>query len=62
LWIALTGTGLAFALDWLLIVTVPVLVLVSLLVVRREELLLEQKFGRAYLDYKHRVPRYVFIR
>jgi protein-S-isoprenylcysteine O-methyltransferase Ste14 len=62
LWIALTGTGLAFALDWLLIVTVPAFVLVSVLVVRREELLLEHKFGRAYLDYKHRVPRYVFIR
>jgi protein-S-isoprenylcysteine O-methyltransferase Ste14 len=62
LWIALTGTGLAFALDWLLIVTVPVMILVSLLVVRREELLLEQRFARAYLDYKRRVPRYVFIR
>ena len=62
LWIALTGTGLAFALDWLLIVTVPACVLVSLLVVRREELLLEQKFGRPYLGYKHRVARYLFIR
>ncbi len=62
LWIALTGTGLAFALDWLLIVTVPVCVMVSRVVVRREELLLEQKFGRAYLQYKHGVPRYFFIR
>jgi protein-S-isoprenylcysteine O-methyltransferase Ste14 len=62
LWIALAGTGFAFALDWLLIVTVPACVLVGLTVVRREEFLLEQKFGRAYLDYKHRVPRYFFIR
>jgi protein-S-isoprenylcysteine O-methyltransferase Ste14 len=62
LWIALTGTGFAFALDWLLIVTVPVCILVGLGVVRRDERLLEQKFGRAYLDYKRRVPRYFFIR
>jgi protein-S-isoprenylcysteine O-methyltransferase Ste14 len=62
LWIALTGTGFAFALDWLLIVTVPACILVGLVVVRREERLLEQKFGRAYLHYKHRVPRYFFIR
>ena len=62
LWIALAGIGLAFALDWLLIVTIPVSILVSVLVVRREELRLEQKFGKAYLDYKHLVPRYFFIR
>ncbi len=62
LWIALAGTGLAFALDWLLIVTVPACILVGVAVVRREERLLEQKFGRAYLAYKHRVPRYFFIR
>jgi len=62
LWIALTGIGLAFALDWLLITIVPVCVCVSLVVVRREEVLLEQKFGKAYLDYKHRVPRYFFVR
>jgi protein-S-isoprenylcysteine O-methyltransferase Ste14 len=62
LWIALTGTGFAFALDWLLIVTVPVCIVVGLVVVHREEGLLAQKFGRAYLDYKRRVPRYFFIR
>jgi protein-S-isoprenylcysteine O-methyltransferase Ste14 len=62
LWIGLTGTGLAFALDWLLILIGPTCVLVSLVVVRREEALLERRFGRAYLDYKQRVPRYVFIR
>jgi len=62
LWIALTGVGLAFALDWLLIMIGPLCVLVSLVVVRREEAVLEQRFGRAYLDYKQRVPRYLFIR
>jgi len=62
LWIALAGIGLAFALDWLLIVTIPASVLVSLLVVRPEELRLEHRFGKAYLDYKHLVPRYFFIR
>jgi len=62
LWIALAGTGFAFGLDWLLIVTIPACILVGLGVVRREERLLEQKFGRAYLDYERRVPRYFFIR
>ena len=62
LWMALTGTGLAFALDWLLIMTIPASVLISLLVVRHEEFVLEQNFGRSYLDYKHHVPRYLFIR
>jgi protein-S-isoprenylcysteine O-methyltransferase Ste14 len=62
LWIALAGTGLGFALDWLLIVSIPACVLVSVFVVRPEEVRLEQRFGKAYLDYKHRVPRYFFIR
>jgi protein-S-isoprenylcysteine O-methyltransferase Ste14 len=62
LWFALAGTGVAFALDWLMIVTIPACVLVNLLVVRPEELHLQQKFGKAYLAYMHRVPRYLFIR
>jgi protein-S-isoprenylcysteine O-methyltransferase Ste14 len=62
LWMALTGIGVAFALDWLLIVIIPACALVSRVVVQREELFLEQKFGKAYLDYKRRVPRYFFIR
>jgi protein-S-isoprenylcysteine O-methyltransferase Ste14 len=62
LWIALTGTALGLAFDWLLMLTIPACIVVSLVVVRREELFLERKFGAEYLDYKTRVPRYFFIR
>jgi protein-S-isoprenylcysteine O-methyltransferase Ste14 len=62
LWIALTGAALAFAVDWLLILTVPACIIVSRVVVGREERYLERKFGAQYLDYKIRVPRYFFIR
>jgi protein-S-isoprenylcysteine O-methyltransferase Ste14 len=62
LWIALIGTALGLAFDWLLILTIPACIAVSLVVVRREELYLERKFGPQYLDYKIRVPRYFFIR
>ena len=62
LWFALTGIAFAFALDWLLIVTIPAAAIVSRCVVSREEKFLEGRFGRAYLTYKHHVPRYLFIR
>ena len=62
LWIALSGVALIFAFDWLLILIPPAGVLVNCAVVRYEERYLEQRFGKAYLAYKARVPRYLFIR
>jgi len=60
--IALFGVALIFAFDWLLIVIVPAWIIVNLAVVRREEVCLEHRFGKAYRDYCHRVPRYFCIR
>jgi protein-S-isoprenylcysteine O-methyltransferase Ste14 len=60
--IALSGVALIFSFDWLLIVIVPAWVIVNWTVVRREEHYLEHKFGTAYRDYCHRVPRYFFVR
>jgi protein-S-isoprenylcysteine O-methyltransferase Ste14 len=60
--IALSGVALIFSFDWLLIVIVPAWVIVNQTVVRREEHYLEHKFGKAYRDYCHRVPRYFFVR
>jgi protein-S-isoprenylcysteine O-methyltransferase Ste14 len=62
LWIALGGVSLIFAFDWLLILTPLAWGLVSRAVVRSEERYLAQRFGKAYRDYKRRVPRYFFIR
>jgi len=59
--IALFGVALIFAFDWLLILIVPTWVALNLVVVRHEELYLQQRFGRAYQDYTKRTPRYFFI-
>lgn len=59
--IALFGGGLIFAFDWLLILIVPTWVILNLTVVRHEEFYLQHRFGRAYLDYTKRAPRYFFI-
>jgi protein-S-isoprenylcysteine O-methyltransferase Ste14 len=59
--IALFGAALIFAFDWLLILIVPTWVVLNLAVVRHEEIYLQQRFGRAYLDYTKRAPRYFFI-
>ena len=53
--------ALIFAFDWLLILIVPTWVILNLAVVRHEELYLQQRFGKAYLDYTKRTPRYFFI-
>jgi protein-S-isoprenylcysteine O-methyltransferase Ste14 len=52
------GIGVAFASDWTLVMTVVLAVVLHNGVVRREERLLEEKFGDAYRQYKARVPRY----
>jgi protein-S-isoprenylcysteine O-methyltransferase Ste14 len=59
--IGLSGIALAFGLDWLLILIVPLWLLLNSAVVRQEELHLEHKFGNAYRKYVRRVPRYFFI-
>jgi protein-S-isoprenylcysteine O-methyltransferase Ste14 len=55
------GVALVFALDWLVLLLVPSLVILHFGVVRREEQYLERKFGEAYRQYKARVARYGFI-
>jgi protein-S-isoprenylcysteine O-methyltransferase Ste14 len=57
----LLGIGLIFALDWLLVLILPSLLVLHFGVVRREEQYLERKFGDAYRQYKMSVARYGFI-
>src|SRR6476660_7865536 len=52
------GIAIAFALDWLLLLILPSVVILHFGVVRREEEYLEQKFGDRYRLYKARVARY----
>jgi protein-S-isoprenylcysteine O-methyltransferase Ste14 len=53
------GFTLAFDTWWGLVVLVPLLAVMHLGVVRREERYLEAKFGDTYLRYKASVPRYL---
>jgi protein-S-isoprenylcysteine O-methyltransferase Ste14 len=57
--IVMIGIGVIFALDWLLLLIVPSVVLLHFGVVMREEQYLERKFGAEYQSYKARVRRYV---
>jgi protein-S-isoprenylcysteine O-methyltransferase Ste14 len=59
--IALAGIAIAFSLDWLLILIVPLWLFLDSAVVRPEESRLEQRFGRAYQVYARRAPRYLFV-
>jgi len=53
--------GLAILVDsvWMLLAMPIGLVLIDLLVVRREEAYLERKFGGVYLEYKRQVRRWI---
>lgn len=53
--------GLATLVDsiWMLLAVPIGLVLIDLLVVRREEAYLERKFGEGYLEYKRQVRRWI---
>lgn len=53
--------GLAIGFDslWILVMLVPLYFVLRHGVVAREEAYLERKFGKAYLDYKSRVRRWV---
>jgi len=52
--------GLAFALDspWMLLLLVPIVALYHFVITREEEYL-ERRFGKGYLAYKSRVPRWL---
>lgn len=54
------GIAIAFALDWLLLLIIPSLLILHFGVVRREEEYLEGKFGDRYRSYKSNVARYGF--
>lgn len=52
------GIALVFALDWLVLLMVPSMLILHFGVVRREEQYLELKFGDQYRRYKSQAPRY----
>jgi len=53
--------GLAIGLDslWILAMLVPLYLVIRYGVIAREEVYLERKFGRVYLDYKSRTRRWL---
>jgi protein-S-isoprenylcysteine O-methyltransferase Ste14 len=52
------GIAFVFAIDWLVLLMAPAVLVLHFGVVHREEQYLEQKFGDSYRQYKARVPRY----
>ncbi len=57
--IATLGCGLLLNSWWVLMATVPLAGLLQILVIRREEAYLEDKFGQPYLAYKQSVRRWL---
>lgn len=55
---ALLGVVLAFAAEWMFVLTIVGLCVLHFGVVRREERYLERRFGDDYRRYKESVPRY----
>jgi len=58
--LVILGIALVFALDWLLLLIVPSLLVLHFGVVKREEEYLERKFGARYRIYRSNVARYGF--
>jgi protein-S-isoprenylcysteine O-methyltransferase Ste14 len=57
--IATPGCGLLLNSWWVLAAVLPLIYLLQQLVIRHEEIYLEQKFGETYLAYKRRVRRWL---
>ncbi|QIG49355.1 isoprenylcysteine carboxylmethyltransferase family protein [Nordella sp. HKS 07] len=53
------GIGIAAHGTWILILTLPLMILIRYGVVAREETYLERLFGDAYIAYKRRVRRWI---
>jgi protein-S-isoprenylcysteine O-methyltransferase Ste14 len=53
------GCAILFSSIWIIILTPICALLLHILVIRPEEIYLEQKFGDTYLDYKRRVRRWI---
>jgi protein-S-isoprenylcysteine O-methyltransferase Ste14 len=58
---AMIGIAFLFALDWLLVLVVPSLLVLHFAVVKREEEYLMRKFHEEYRRYTTRVPRYLWF-
>ena len=56
--IATAGSGLVLNSWWVLMGVLPQVCLLQQFVIKREEVYLESKFGKIYLDYKHQVRRW----
>ncbi len=53
------GIALIVASPWMLILLPPLLIIMQLGVIKREEAYLREKFGQAYIDYCARVRRWM---
>ena len=53
------GLALAYGSAWLLVTLVPAVLLMDLVVIRREERYLEGRFGASYVSYKASVRRWI---
>lgn len=54
-----TGIGISAHRPWVLILTLPLVIVLRYRVVAREEAYLERRFGDAYREYKARVRRWL---
>jgi protein-S-isoprenylcysteine O-methyltransferase Ste14 len=55
----LIAAALYFSNGWMLISVLPILYIMTNLVIIKEEVYLEEKFGQEYMDYKKKVRRWI---